>query len=95
MAALSNAIRLQLWRGIMRLWSRQGATLSGLLKADIQAAINAADDWADSNAASYNSALPTAFRTNATAAHKALLLAMVVLARHDPVLIRAILGEVD
>jgi hypothetical protein len=95
MAALSGVIRAQLWRGVMRLWSSQRSTLSGLLKADIQAAVNAADDWADSNATSYNSALPTAFRTNATAAQKALLLAVVVLARHDSALIRAILGEVD
>jgi hypothetical protein len=79
MAALSGVIRAQLWRGVMRLWSSQRSTLSGLLKADIQAAVNAADDWADSNATSY----------------KALLLAVVVLARHDSALIRAILGEVD
>lgn len=50
-------------------------------KADIRAAIVAADAWATSNAASYNTALPTAFRTGASASQKALLLAYVCLAR--------------
>ena len=86
MAVLSNTIRTQLWRGLMRSWSRQGETL---------AAVDAADDWANSNAASFNTALPTAFKNNATAGQKALLLAVVVLARFDPALVRAIVGEVD
>lgn len=50
-------------------------------KADIRAAIVAADAWATANAASYNTALPTVFRTGATAAQKALLLAYVCIAR--------------
>lgn len=95
MAALSNAVRLQLWRGLMRFWSATLATLAGCTKADLQAAVNAADNWADANAASYNSALPATFRTNATTAQKAVLLAVVVLARYDAASIRAILGEVD
>jgi len=95
MAALSTTIRQQIWRGLMRYWSTQLETVAGITKSDLQAAVNAADDWADSNAASYNSALPTAFRTNATAAQKALLLAIVVLARYNAPIIRAIVGEVD
>lgn len=50
-------------------------------KVDIRAAIDAADAWATSNAASYNSALPTAFRTGASTSQKALLLAYVCLRR--------------
>lgn len=95
MAVLSNTIRTQLWRGLMRSWSRQGETLAALTKADLQAAVDAADDWANSNAASFNAALPSAFKNNATAGQKALLLAVVVLARFDPALVRSILGEVD
>ena len=95
MAVLSNAVRQQLWRGLMRFWSAALATLAGCTKADLQAAVNAADDWANTNAASYNSALPATFRTNATTAQKAVLLAVVVLARYDAASIRAILGEVD
>jgi len=95
MAVLSNAIRLQLWRGLMRYWSARQEQVAGITKADLQAAVNAADDWADANAAAYNTALPATFRTNATASQKAVLLAMVILARYDPNLVRAIIGEVN
>ena len=57
--------------------SRLGA-LTGLLKTDWRAAVDAADIWANSNAASFNSALPTTARNNLTAAQKALLLMFVV-----------------
>ena len=95
LAALSTTVRQQIWRGLMRFWSRQLETISGVTKTDLQAAVNAADDWADQNASSFNSALPTAFRNNATAGQKALLLAVVVLARYNAPAIRAIVGEVD
>lgn len=52
-----------------------------LTKLQMQAAVDAADDWAEANAASFNSALPLAARTNLTAAQKAQLLAYVVLKR--------------
>ena len=94
MAVLPTLDRQRIWRGIMRYWSAQRDILTGCTKTDLQAAINAADDWADSNAASYNSALPATFRTNATVAQKAFLLAMVALARGNVALLRAILGEV-
>ncbi len=50
-------------------------------KIDIRAAIDAADAWATANAASYNTALPTAFRNGASATQKALLLAYVCIRR--------------
>lgn len=56
-------------------------TLPNMLKSDWRAAVNAADDWANSNAASFNTALPATFRNNATNAQKALLLVFVVLKR--------------
>lgn len=95
MAALSTVDRQRIWRGLMRHWSALREILGAFSKSDLQAAVNAADDWADLNASSYNLALPVAFRTNATNAQKALLLAMVVLARHNAVLLRNIVGEVD
>lgn len=52
-----------------------------LLRADIRAAVDAADQWAEDNAASYNTALPTNFKTGATATMKARLLAHVVTKR--------------
>jgi len=95
MAVLSTTVRQQIWRGLMRYWSSQRETLTGLTKSDLQAAVNAADDWADANVSSYNAALPAAFRNNATASQKALLLAAVILARFSAPIIKAILGEVD
>lgn len=53
-------------------------------KADIDAAIVAADDWATANASSYNTALPQPFRSTATAGQKAALLAYVTLRRWKP-----------
>lgn len=52
------------------------------LKAQMRAAFDAADSWADTNAASYNSALPTAFRNAAPAAEKARLLVAVLNRRY-------------
>lgn len=56
-------------------------TIIGCLKADVLAAINAADQWASDNAASFNTALPTAFKNNATAPQKARLLRWVIYRR--------------
>lgn len=95
MAALSTPIRQQIWRGLMRYWSRRIETITGLTKVDIQAAVNSADDWADANASAYNTALPVAFRTNASASQKALVLALVILARYDPALLTSLVGEVN
>lgn len=50
-------------------------------KTDLVAAVNAADAWATANSASYNTALPDPFKTNATAAQKAALLSFVALRR--------------
>ena len=50
-------------------------------KADIRAALVAADAWATANAASFNTALPLPFRTAASASQKALLLAFVCMRR--------------
>jgi hypothetical protein len=94
MAALSTTIRQQIWRGLMRYWSAQLEAV-GVNKTALQAAVNAADDWIDTNSASYNSALPIAFRTNVTAAQKALLLSAVCLARFNVPVLRRMLGEID
>ena len=50
-------------------------------KADLRAALDATDAWVDSNAASFNSALPQPFRGQATTAQKTLLLCFVAMRR--------------
>ena len=62
-------------------WMRNADFPGDVLKADLRAAVNAADTWVDDNAGSYNTALPLPFRPSATAAQKALLLQFVVAKR--------------
>ena len=57
---------------------RQTATLHA---GQIRAAVDAADQWCDDNAGSFNTALPTPFKTTATLAQKSILLAYVALKR--------------
>lgn len=63
--------------------SRERVVFSGLTKADLRAAVNAADDWADTNANSFNAALPVVTRTNLTAKQKARLLLYVIQRRYE------------
>jgi hypothetical protein len=55
--------------------------LCGVSKADLRAAVNAADAWADANAASFNSAIPQPARAALTAGQKARLLKYVITQR--------------
>lgn len=80
MAALSAAIRLQIRAEIGRVISEAREPFV-LTKAQLDAAINATDDWIDANAAAYNTALPVAARNNLTAGQKARLFSIVALRR--------------
>lgn len=94
MAALPTADRQRIQRGLMRRADLLGG-VPNVLKDDLQAAINATDDWIEANQASFNAALPTAFRTNATTAQKTVLFCAVALARVSITLLRTVFGEVD
>lgn len=92
MAVLPNADRLRVWRGAMRYWSNLREGIPGVDKSGLLATVNAIDDYADANSASFNAALPAAFRNNATPAQKAFLFALVLLARYAPDFVRRALG---
>jgi hypothetical protein len=77
-AVLGESDRAACWKD----WMARNLEACGFTKTQLRAAVDAADDWANSNAASYNSALPLPFRTAATAAQKALLLVFVIARRH-------------
>lgn len=79
MAVLSSEER----RRIMAYAMRQASTLavSGVDKTELRAAIDATDAWIDSNAASFNSALPVTFRTNANLVQKTILFCYVAMRR--------------
>ena len=80
MAVLSDTDRSGVTRDYQR--DSQTGTFGAVLRADIRAAVNAADDWVVANATSFNNALPTAAKNNLTAAQKALLLTYVVKQRY-------------
>ena len=97
MAVLSDADRVRVWRGLMRYWSAADTreTLQGILKADLRDAVNATDDWIDTNAAAFNTSLPLVVRTNLTAGQKLLLFCAVAAMRSAPALAIRIVGEID
>lgn len=84
MAALDDAARTAVWADYQTEESRSKPRRElGLTKADLRAAVDATDDWIDANAASYNSALPTAARTTLSAKQKAALFMAVACRRFD------------
>ena len=80
MAALSEADRLRVWRAFMRLNTES----CGFTKTALKAAVDAADQWCDDNATSFNTALPSgagSFRATASLQQKTLLLCYVAMRR--------------
>lgn len=74
MAILSDADRREAWAR----WMRENQEEIGIPKADLRAAVNAADQWVEDNQASYNSAIPQPARSAMTDKQKARLLFYVV-----------------
>ena len=83
MAVLNSSDRGDIWTRIMRDLVKLALGAVSFNKTDLRAAIDAADVWADANAAAYNSALPAAFRTAATPRQKAAVLQYVIEKRFD------------
>lgn len=82
MAVLTDPQRITLHAEIMSALSANREPMP-ILKAAVRAAVDAADDWANSNAGSYNTALPAAFKNNATIDQKSRLLEMVIVRRRQ------------
>lgn len=80
MAVLSDTDRAR----VAAQWMRDNLESCGFTKTDLAAAVAATDSWIDANQASYNSALPAAFRTGAGSAsltQKTLLFCFVAMRR--------------
>lgn len=75
MAVLNDTERQAIRNYVMRRW---GAAIT---KDELRAAIDATDSWIDSNAASYNAALPAAAQSGLSAAEKTILFCVVALKR--------------
>lgn len=82
MAVLPDADRFDLWAELMRAISDAHEPVA-ITKADLRAALNAADAWAEANATAYNTALPQPARGALTAAQKARILMLVVRRRWE------------
>lgn len=78
---MSSPERAACTTAYMRELSRVASAL-GVTKANLRAAVDAADQWCDDNATSFNTALPTAFRNAANASQKNLLLTYVLRRRN-------------
>jgi hypothetical protein len=81
MAVLTDADRILAARQWIQRVFVELKTTASFHSGQIKAAVDAADDWADANAGSFNTALPTAFRNGATTEQKTLLLCYVILRR--------------
>lgn len=77
MAALPTVDRQR----AMYQWMRANLEACGFTKADAQAAVDACDTWIDSNQSSFNTALPAAFRINASLTQKTMLFCYVAMRR--------------
>jgi hypothetical protein len=80
MAVLSDADRQEIWAEFMREISAEREPIS-INKNDLRAFFNAADDWVNANAASFNAAIPQPARSGLTASQKARGLRFVVAKR--------------
>ena len=77
MAVLSEAERLKIFSH----YCRNILAPPSCVKADIKAAVAAADDWVESNQVSYASSLPNPFKSASDATQKTLLLMCVLMRR--------------
>jgi hypothetical protein len=80
MATLNVQDRFDVWADFTR--DQRVGTLANMTKADLRAAVDALDDFFNTNAASVNNALPATAKTNMTTPQKALLLMFVISKRY-------------
>lgn len=78
MAVLNDADRKEVWAEFMR----SSGVFPGLTKAELRAAVDALDDFMNTNAAAINSAIPQPARGALTTSQKAKLLVHVVQQRY-------------
>lgn len=83
MAALTEANRRRVHREWNQDLSNRRDQLGAVTKVDLKAAVDAVDNWIDSNDGSFNSALPLPARTELTGRQKAHLFVYVISRRFD------------
>ena len=83
MAILSDNFREQISVTIQSEISSNRVSVGSMTSSDIRAAVNATDDWQDSNAVSYNTALPSAAQSDLSPALKSRLFHLVAKIRWE------------
>ena len=81
MATMPEEDRVAVWSEMMDELSTKRIE-SGFTKPELKAAVDAADQWVSDNQASFNTALPTEFKTSGTAEQKAMLLMYIITRRY-------------
>jgi hypothetical protein len=94
MATLPLNDQQKIWRGLMRYWSKDQTAIN-ILKSDLLSAVQAIDTFLDNNSAAINNAFPIEARTNLSTGQKAIIVALVALARWNPSFLSNIIGGVD
>lgn len=94
MAVLSDSDRKRIEAGYQRHYSRIGEEMP-YSSDELRLAINATDDWIESNQAGFNAALTGDFGSGATAAQKTFLFMGVAAMRVSLEFVKKVLGEVD
>ncbi len=82
MAVLTDVDRKNIWANYMRKLSKRHDSIS-IIKSELRDAVNAVDNWIDSNQTSYNNSLPTPARTTLTQKQKAELMVFVIQRRWE------------
>jgi hypothetical protein len=97
MAVLSDQDREKAHHGLMRYWSElldDSGAPAVLVKAAIRDAVNETDNWIDTNEGSFNTALPTPFKNNATQEQKTILFCAIAAMRVSPEFARKLFGGI-
>jgi hypothetical protein len=83
MAVLPDTDRFEVWAQMMSDQGNiTGQPFGALVKADLRAAVNALDDFLETNTATINAAIPQPARAELTVQQKALLLQFVIARRY-------------
>ena len=84
MAASPDEKRIAAWVELMQKLSSEGQAI-GITKADLRAAVDAIDNFLESNVTAINNAFPQPSRSSLTTAQKARILAAVTLYRYGDI----------
>lgn len=79
MAVLTNARRLELWAE----WMRDNNEACSITKADLKAAVDAMDDWWETQAVAANLAIPQPARGSLSARQKVRLFMLMLRKRYE------------